>query len=179
LIDVQITDGERDILLFASNGKAVRFAESAVRSMGRATTGVRGMRLAPGEQVVSLIVADGGDDVLTATARGYGKRTPLEEYPRKGRGTQGVVAIKCSERNGALIGAVQLDDAAGLMLISNHGTLVRTRAAEVARVGRNTQGVRLIKLPADEVLVGVVKLDPLENDDAEEDEGGNDANGGE
>jgi DNA gyrase subunit A len=179
LIDVQITDGDRDILLFASNGKAVRFAESAVRSMGRATTGVRGMRLAPGEQVVSLIVADGGDDVLTATARGYGKRTPLEEYPRKGRGTQGVVAIKCSERNGALIGAVQLDEAAGLMLISNHGTLVRTRAAEVARVGRNTQGVRLIKLPADEVLVGVVKLDPLENDDAEEDEGGNDANGGE
>ena len=161
LVDVQLTDGGRDILLFASNGKAVRFAEAAVRSMGRTATGVRGMRLAKGEHVVSLIVGEGEDDILTATERGYGKRTPLADYPRKGRGTQGVIAIQCSERNGALVGAVQLGDGHELMLISNQGTLVRTRASEVARVGRNTQGVTLIRLPADEALVGVVKVEAL------------------
>ncbi len=161
LVDVQITDGTRDIMLFASNGKAVRFAEDEVRSMGRTATGVRGMRLASGEHVVSLIVVDGEDDVLTATERGFGKRTELADYPRKGRGTQGVIAIQCSERNGALIGAVQLGESHELMLISNLGTLVRTRAAEVARVGRNTQGVTLIRLPAEEALVGVVRVDAL------------------
>jgi len=161
LVDVQITDGARDIMLFASNGKAVRFAEDEVRSMGRTATGVRGMRLASGENVVSLIVVDGEDDILTATERGFGKRTELAEYPRKGRGTQGVIAIQCSERNGALIGAVQLGEGQGLMLISNQGTLVRTRAHEVARVGRNTQGVTLIRLPQDEQLVGVVRVEAL------------------
>ena len=161
LVDVQITDGARDIMLFASNGKAVRFAEDEVRSMGRTATGVRGMRLASGEHVMSLIVVEGEDDVLTATERGFGKRTELAEYPRKGRGTQGVIAIQCSERNGALIGAVQLGENHELMLISNHGTLVRTRASEVARVGRNTQGVTLIRLPAEEQLVGVVRVEAL------------------
>ncbi len=161
LVDVQITDGSRDIMLFASNGKAVRFAEDEVRSMGRTATGVRGMRLAAGEHVMSLIVVEGDDDVLTATERGFGKRTELAEYPRKGRGTQGVIAIQCSERNGALIGAVQLGESHELMLISNLGTLVRTRASEVARVGRNTQGVTLIRLPAEEQLVGVVRLEAL------------------
>jgi DNA gyrase subunit A len=165
LVDVQLTDGARDVMLFASNGKAVRFAEDAVRSMGRTATGVRGMRLAEGEQVVSMIVLDGDDDILTATERGYGKRTEVVDYPRKGRGTQGVIAIQCSERNGALIGAVQLGEAHELMLISNQGTLVRTRAAEIARVGRNTQGVTLIRLPADEDLVGVVRVDAFGEDD--------------
>ena len=170
LVDVQITDGARDIMLFASNGKAVRFAENAVRSMGRTATGVRGIRLAENERVVSLIVvagegADSAGDILTATQRGYGKRTELAEYPRKGRGTRGVIAIQCSERNGALVGAVQLDETHELMLISNQGTLVRTRAAEVARVGRNTQGVTLIRLPADEALVGVVRVEALGADD--------------
>jgi len=165
LVDVQITDGARDILLFASNGKAVRFDESSVRSMGRTATGVRGMRLADGEQVVSLIVSAGDDDILTATERGYGKRTPLVDYPRKGRGTQGVIAIQCSDRNGALIGAVQLGESHELMLISNQGTLVRTRASEIARVGRNTQGVTLIRLPAQEALVGVVKVDAFGEDE--------------
>src|SRR6185437_10775905 len=99
--------------------------------------------------------------ILTATERGYGKRTELADYPRKGRGTQGVIAIQCSERNGALIGAVQLGENHELMLISNLGTLVRTRAAEVARVGRNTQGVTLIRLPAEEQLVGVVRVEAL------------------
>jgi len=167
LVDVQLTDGQRDVMLFASNGKAVRFDEGEVRSMGRTATGVRGIRLMPGEQVVSLIIADGEADVLTATARGYGKRTPLDEYPKKGRGTQGVIAIQCSERNGALVAAVQIDSAHEIMLISNQGTLVRTRAAEVARVGRNTQGVTLIRLPAEEALVGVVRIEALNGDDEE------------
>ena len=122
------------------------------------------LKLAEGEHVVSLIVVEGGGDILTATERGYGKRTPLEDYPRKGRGTQGVIAIQCSERNGAMVGAVQLDDSHELMLISNHGTLVRTRASEVARVGRNTQGVTLIRLPDDEALVGVVRVESLGDD---------------
>jgi DNA gyrase subunit A len=174
LVDVQITDGTRDIMLFASNGKAVRFAESAVRSMGRTATGVRGIRLAASERVVSLIVvaAEGGDaagDILTATQRGYGKRTELAEYPRKGRGTQGVIAIQCSGRNGNLVGAVQLDAAHELMLISNLGTLVRTRASEVARVGRNTQGVTLIRLPQEESLVGVVRVESLGDADTDTD----------
>ena len=168
LVDVQLTDGASDILLFASNGKAVRFDEATVRSMGRTATGVRGMRLAAGEQVVSLIVATAEGDILTATERGYGKRTPLGEYPRKGRGTQGVIAIQCSARNGALVGAVQLGDGNELMLISNQGTLVRTRASEVARVGRNTQGVTLIRLPAEESLVGVVEIESLGDESDEE-----------
>ena len=157
LVDVCLTDGRRDIMLFASNGKAVRFDEETVRSMGRTATGVRGMRLAEGEQVVSLIVAADGD-ILAATARGYGKRTALDEFPRKGRGTQGVIAIQCSERNGALVAAVQVQPEQGLVLISDRGTLVRTRVAEVSQLGRNTQGVTLIRLPADESLVGVVRL---------------------
>jgi DNA gyrase subunit A len=161
LVDVQITDGERDILLFASNGKAVRFDEGSVRSMGRTATGVRGMRLAKGERVVSLIVREGEGEILTATERGFGKRTELAEYPKKGRGNQGVIAIQCSDRNGALVGAVQISEQHELMLISNQGTLVRTRASEVARVGRNTQGVTLIRLPADENLVGIVRLEAI------------------
>jgi DNA gyrase subunit A len=170
LVDVQITDGSRDVMLFASNGKAVRFAEDGVRSMGRTATGVRGMKLAQGEQVVSLIVVDGDDDILTATEHGFGKRTELVDYPRKGRGTQGVIAIQCSERNGTLVGAVQLGEGHELMLISNQGTLVRTRASEIARVGRNTQGVTLIRLPAEEALVGVVKVVSLiDEDDGEAD----------
>lgn len=166
LVDVCLTDGQRDIMLFASNGKAVRFDEDTVRSMGRTATGVRGMRLAEGVQVVGLIVAADGD-ILAATARGYGKRTALDEFPRKGRGTQGVIAIQCSERNGALVAVVQVQPEQGLVLISDRGTLVRTRVAEVSQLGRNTQGVTLIRLPADESLVGVV---PLALDDETADE---------
>ena len=167
LVSVAITDGSRDVFLFASNGKAVRFAEDEVRPMGRVAHGVRGIRLTDGAQVVSMIVAEGEADILTATERGFGKRTELSEYPRKGRGTQGVIAIQCSERNGALVGAVQLDEAQELMLISNQGTLVRTRAAEIARVGRNTQGVTLIRLPQDEALVGVVRIEALGNEEGD------------
>jgi DNA gyrase subunit A len=160
LVDVAITDGSRDVMLFASNGKAVRFAEGEVRAMGRGARGVRGMTLAEGERVVTMIVADIGD-ILTATERGYGKRTPLDDYPRKGRGTQGVIAIQTSDRNGALVGALQVTEAHEIMLISNQGTLVRTRVTEVAQVGRNTQGVTLIRLPADEALVGLAKVEAL------------------
>jgi DNA gyrase subunit A len=172
LVDVAITNGNSDILLFASNGKVNRFDENTVRSMGRTATGVRGMRLAEGAEVVSLIVAAEGD-ILTATERGYGKRTPLEEFTKKGRGTQGVIGIQCSERNGALVAAVQVTEAHELMLISNQGTLVRTRVGEISQLSRNTQGVTLIRLPADENLVSVVRLDAEEanGEDAEPLEG--------
>ena len=164
LVDVALTDGNSDILLFASNGKVNRFDENTVRSMGRTAAGVRGMRLVKDAHVVSLIVAAEGD-ILTATERGYGKRTALEEFTKKGRGTQGVIGIQCSERNGGLVGAVQVTEAHELMLISDQGTLVRTRVAEVSQLGRNTQGVTLIRLPNDETLVSVMRLD------AEEDNG--------
>jgi DNA gyrase subunit A len=172
LVEAELTDGNCDILLFASNGKAARFAGSEVRPMGRTAHGVRGMRLAGDAQVVSMIVADeateaAGCDVLTATERGYGKRTPLADFPRKGRGSQGVIAIQCSERNGALVAAVATDARHELMLISNQGTLVRTRVAEVSQVGRNTQGVTLIRLPDDEKLVGVVKIENGDDEGAE------------
>ncbi|HEY8587845.1 MAG TPA: DNA gyrase subunit A [Rhodanobacter sp.] len=163
LVNVEMTDGNSDILLFASNGKVNRFDENTVRSMGRTAAGVRGMRLIKGAEVVSLIVAAEGD-ILTATERGYGKRTQLAEFTKKGRGTQGVIGIQCSERNGALVGAVQVTEAHELMLISDHGTLVRTRVAEVSQLGRNTQGVTLIRLPADETLVSVMRLDAEEDD---------------
>ncbi|HET8900059.1 MAG TPA: DNA gyrase subunit A [Rhodanobacteraceae bacterium] len=169
LVDVELTDGDSDILLFASNGKVARFDESTVRPMGRTASGVRGMKLADGEQVVSLIVAAGGD-VLTATERGYGKRTQIDEFPKKGRGTQGVIGIQCSERNGALVAAVQVDESQEVMLISNQGTLVRTRVAEISQLSRNTQGVTLIRLPEEETLVGVVCLE-AEEEAGDEDPG--------
>jgi DNA gyrase subunit A len=170
LIGVALTDGSRDVMLFASNGKAVRFAEKEVRSTGRNTTGVRGIRLAKGEQVRSLIVVEGDGDILTASERGYGKRTPVEDYPRKGRGTQGVIALQTSTRNGQLVGAVQLSDHHEVLLISDGGTLVRTRAAEISQVGRNTQGVTLIKLAKEETLQAVERLDAsLDEDDESSD----------
>ncbi|MGA8276798.1 MAG: DNA gyrase subunit A [Rhodanobacteraceae bacterium] len=169
LVDVQITDGDRDIMLFASNGKVVRFAETAVRSVGRTATGVRGMRLGGDARVVSMIVVQGGDDVLTATAHGFGKRTALDQFPKKGRGTQGVIGIQCSERNGALVAAAQVDETQEVMLISDQGTLVRTRVTEISRLGRNTQGVTLIRLPDEEKLVGVVRLEVEEDGEDSED----------
>ncbi|MEO6102188.1 MAG: DNA gyrase C-terminal beta-propeller domain-containing protein, partial [Pseudoxanthomonas sp.] len=143
----------------------VRFAEKEVRSTGRNTTGVRGIRLAKGEQVRSLIVVEGDGDILTASERGYGKRTPAEDYPRKGRGTQGVIALQTTTRNGQLVGAVQLSDHHEVLLISDGGTLVRTRASEISQVGRNTQGVTLNKLAKDENLQAVERLDASLDDD--------------
>ena len=169
-MDVQLTNGARDIMLFASNGKAVRFAEGEVRSMGRTATGVRGMKLAKGERVQSMIVVDGEGDILTASENGFGKRTGQGEYPRKGRGTQGVIALQTSDRNGALVGAIQLTEQHEILLISDQGTLVRTRASEVSQVGRNTQGVTLMRVAGDEKLIAVERLDVidaiLDGDDA-------------
>jgi DNA gyrase subunit A len=167
LVDVQLTDGEREVMLFASNGKAVRFAEGEVRAMGRAATGVRGMRLAEGEQVVSLIVLDGEGDILTATAHGFGKRTALAEYPRKGRGIQGVIAIQTSKRNGALVGAIQLTEQHEILLISDQGTLVRTRASEISQVGRNTQGVTLMRVADGETLQAIERVELIEEEATE------------
>ncbi|MDB6163093.1 MAG: gyrase subunit, partial [Xanthomonadaceae bacterium] len=159
LVGVALSDGTRDIMLFASNGKAVRFAGHTVRPMGRTATGVRGIRLSPGEEVRSLIVVEGDGDILTASARGFGKRTPVADYPRKGRGTQGVIALQTSARNGKLVGAIQLSDHHEVLLISDGGTLVRTRAAEIAQVGRNTQGVTLMRLASDETLQAIERVD--------------------
>ena len=159
LVNAEMTDGERDIMLFASNGKVVRFDENAVRSMGRTATGVRGMRLADGEEVRSLIVVDGEGDVLTASENGFGKRTELVEFPKKGRGTQGVIALKTTERNGQLVGAIQLTDHHDVLLISDGGTLVRTPASQIAQVGRNTQGVTLMRVAKDEKLQAIERLD--------------------
>ena len=169
LVDVQLTDGASDIMLFASNGKAVRFDETEVRSMGRTATGVRGMRLAEGEKVKSLIVVEGDGDILTASENGFGKRTESSEFPRKGRGTQGVIALQTTERNGRLVGAIQLTERHEILLISDQGTLVRTRASEVSQVGRNTQGVTLMRVAEGEKLIAVESIDAIdEGDDAGE-----------
>ena len=168
LVDVQVTDGDRDIMLFASNGKAVRFDEGEVRSMGRTATGVRGMRVAEGERVMSMIVVDGDGDILTASENGFGKRTAQSEYPRKGRGTQGVIALQTSERNGALVGAIQLSEQHEILLISDQGTMVRTRASEVSQVGRNTQGVTLMRVAENEKLIAVERLNEIADTDAED-----------
>ncbi|MFC7301169.1 DNA gyrase subunit A [Cognatiluteimonas weifangensis] len=159
LVNAELSDGHRDIMLFASNGKAVRFAGETVRPMGRTATGVRGMKLADGEEVRSLIVLSGEGDILTASEHGYGKRTPVADYPRKGRGTQGVIALQTSARNGQLVGAIQLSDSHEVLLISDGGTLVRTRASEIAQVGRNTQGVTLIRLGEGERLQALERVD--------------------
>ena len=214
LIDVALTNGAQDILLFATNGKTVRFAESTVRPMGRNATGVRGIRLERDDHVVSMILADGqaadsdesedeseddnaaiysldaepidqaidggsasaneADDsvlsILTATENGFGKRTPLRDYPRKGRGTQGVIGIKTSDRNGRVVAAVLVQPTDDVLLISDAGTLVRTRVDEVSQVGRITQGVTLIRLSNGEKLQAVERLDAVLSVLPEEDE---------
>ena len=169
LVDVQLTNGHKDIMLFGSHGKAVRFAESEVRSMGRTATGVRGMRInTESAVVVSMIVVEGDGDILTASENGFGKRTEVSAYPKKGRGTQGVIAIQSSERNGKLVGAIQLTEQHEILLISDQGTMVRTRASGVSQVGRNAQGVTLMRVAADEKLMAIESLDIIEDDfDAE------------
>jgi DNA gyrase subunit A len=162
LIGVDLTNGSSEIMLFSDAGKVVRFSEDQVRPMGRTATGVRGIRIAENERVVSLIVPNETGDILTATENGYGKRTPIGEYPAKSRATKGVVSIKVSERNGSVVGAVQVDENDEIMLISDQGTLVRTRAAEVSTVGRNTQGVTLIRTVDGEHVVGLQRIDEVE-----------------
>lgn len=170
LIGVDITNGDSDIMLFSKAGKVVRFSEDKVRAMGRTAAGVRGMKLADDDQVVSLIVPANEGDILTVTQNGYGKRTELAEYPTKGRATQGVVSIKVSERNGPVVGAVQVEEGDEMMMITDAGTLVRTRVAEVSQVGRNTQGVTLIRTAEDESVVGLQRIDEVEEVELEEGE---------
>jgi DNA gyrase subunit A len=170
LVGVALTDGQRDIMLFSSAGKVIRFKEEHVRSMGRVSRGVRGIRLGEGQKVISLIVADEAE-VLTATENGYGKRTPMDDYPLKGRGGQGVIAIQTSERNGAVVGAVLVTEAEEIMLITDGGTLVRTRVAEVSSMGRNTQGVRLINLTKNEKLIGLERIAESDEEDDNGEEG--------
>ncbi len=170
LVGVAITDGQQDILLFSSTGKAVRFNEEKVRAMGRTACGVRGIRMEAGQRVVSLIVSSEGD-VLTVTENGYGKRTPISEYPVHGRGGQGVISIQTSERNGSVVGAVQVVDEDEIMMITDGGTLVRNRVADISRMGRNTQGVIMIRLSKQEKLIGIERVESLEDDEDESEAG--------
>ncbi|MEE8496812.1 MAG: DNA gyrase subunit A [Xanthomonadales bacterium] len=158
LVNAYLTDGEQDIMLFSSSGKCIRFAESDVRSMGRVARGVIGIRLKDKQRVVSMLVIDKGD-ILTVTANGYGKRTLVDDYSRQGRGGQGMIGIQTSARNGALISAIQVTSDDDIMLISDGGTLVRTNAGEISTLGRNTQGVTLIRLRKDEKLVGLARIE--------------------
>ena len=158
LIGTAITDGESDIMLFSSEGKATRFNESQVRAMGRTARGVRGINLAAGHKLISLIVPKVAGRILTVTEHGYGKRTENDEFPAKGRGGKGVIAMSTSDRNGSLVGAVQVWDGDEMMLISNQGTAVRTRVDEVSLLGRNTQGVRVIRTRDGEALVSVSRI---------------------
>lgn len=166
LIGVAITDGTKDILLLTDAGKANRFKESDVRAMGRTARGVRGIKIQEEQNVISLVIPEEGGTLLTASDRGYGKRTDITEFPTKGRGTQGVKAMVVNERNGIIIGAVQVFENDEIMLISDKGTLVRTSADSVSCLGRNTQGVRLIKVDEKERLIGVERVcEPEEVDD--------------
>lgn len=196
LIGVDITDGNNEIMLFSSQGRVVRFSESAVRAMGRLATGVRGIKLALTndlnddesaveiedvsddnteetldlniDKVVSLVIPKNEGEILTATQNGYGKRTKLEEYPTKSRNTKGVISIKVSERNGKVVAATQVVDTDQIMLITDAGTLVRTRVSEVSIVGRNTQGVRLIRTSENEHVVSLERICDVDDEEGEQ-----------
>ncbi|MGB0847010.1 MAG: DNA gyrase subunit A [Thiolinea sp.] len=167
LIDVGLTDGDSEVMLFSSSGKAIRFSEKDVRPMGRTAAGVRGIKLEEGHHVNALIILNDEGEILTATENGYGKRTNREEFSQQGRGGMGVIAIQTSERNGSAVGAAQVADGDEVMLITDGGTLVRTAVDEISVVGRNTQGVTLIRLTAGEKLVQIA---PIPNTGDEEDE---------
>jgi len=169
LVKTAITDGSQDVMLYSSSGKAVRFKESDVRPMGRTARGVRGIRLEPEHHMVDMIIPEEEGQILAVSENGYGKRTLVTEFPTKGRGGKGVIGIQASERNGQIVGAVQVFTGDEIMLISDKGTLVRTRTDEVSTQGRATQGVRLIKLKEGESLVGVARIEePAELEDLEE-----------
>ena len=170
LVGTAITDGSKDIMLFSSEGKAVRFAEADVRAMGRVSKGVRGMRLPEEHAVISMVVPEAGGLLLTVCENGYGKRTQVDEFPTKGRGGKGMIAIQASDRNGPLVGATQLFEGDEIMLISDQGTMVRTRGDEVSIVGRNTQGVRIIRLKENENLVSLARIAEPEQDEEQEQE---------
>jgi len=152
-------------MLFSSEGKAVRFASTDARAMGRVSKGVRGMRLPEGQKVIAMVIPEDEGYLLTVCQNGYGKRTKVEEFPTKGRGGKGMIAIQASERNGPLVGTTQLFVGDEIMLISDQGTMVRTRGDEVSVVGRNTQGVRIIRLKENENLVSLARIAEPEDEE--------------
>ena len=169
LIGVAITDGSFDVMLFSDAGKAVRFAESDVRPMGRTARGVRGMMMEDGQAVICMLVAqDETLNVLTATENGYGKRTPITDYTKHGRGTKGMIAISTSDRNGAVVGAVLVRETDEVMLISTGGVLIRSKVEQVRETGRSAQGVRLINLDDGTKLAGIELV--IETDEEEQSE---------
>jgi DNA gyrase subunit A len=167
LIGVALTDGKHDVMLFSDEGRAVRFEEEDVRALSRNTRGVRGMNLAKGGKVIAMLVAENEQQsVLTATENGYGKRTPIIEYTRHGRGTQGIIAIQTSERNGKVVAATLVNAEDEIMLIGTNGVMIRTRVREIREMGRTTQGVTLINLGKDDKLAGLSRIaEPEENGD--------------
>ena len=167
LVDVAITDGKREIMLVASHGKAIKFDEENVRPMGRGAAGVRGIKLPPDHVVIALAIVGEGM-LLSATENGYGKRTAIEDFPLQGRGGQGVIAIQTTERNGRTVGAIQVAEEDEVMLISSGGTLVRTPVSDISVIGRNTQGVALIRLEDGQRLVGLARIESVEDDEVEE-----------
>lgn len=167
LIGTLVTNGEDELMLFSDAGKVIRFHESNVREMGRTARGVRGIRITEEQRVIALVRADNDSQILTVTENGYGKRTNMTEHPVRGRGGQGVISITLSERNGKAISAVRVQDGDEIMLISKGGTLVRTRVDEIRTMGRNTQGVRLIRLQEGETLVGLQRIDELEDQESD------------
>jgi DNA gyrase subunit A len=168
LIGVDITDGSKDVMLFTDAGKVIRFQEDNVRPMGRTARGVRGVKLKDDQRVIALVIARDEGAILTATEAGYGKRTAIEEYRVTGRGGSGVISIQVNERNGKVIGAVQVDENDEMMLITSAGTLVRTYVNQVSIIGRNTQGVRLINLTGEgEKLIGLDRIEELDSVEAE------------
>ena len=172
LVGTAITDGDSDIMLVSSEGKAVRFREDQVRPMGRTARGVRGIRLSDQQRVISLMIPNPEASVLTVSEHGYGKRTAVEDFPVKGRGTQGVIGMQTSDRNGQLVGAVQVVEGDEMMLISDQGTLVRCSTDEVSIMGRNTQGVRVIRLKEGESLVDVARIEDSDDEPAGPDQAG-------
>jgi DNA gyrase subunit A len=168
LVDVVITNGSRHIMLLSNAGKSIRFSETDVRTMGRTAAGVRGMKLADGQKVISMILVEEEGSILTSTENGYGKRTAVSEYPLKGRGGQGVISIQTNERNGDVVGAVQVGGDDEIMMITDNGTLVRISVGDVSEMGRNTQGVRLIRLTKGEKLVEIERIEVLDSSDDSE-----------
>jgi len=182
LVGVGLTDGKQEVMLFCTSGKAIRFAEDDVRKMGRTARGVRGIKMAEGHKVNAMIICDAGDEesaVLTLTENGFGKRTLLSEYNVQGRGGQGVISIQTSERNGDAVGAILVEDHDEAMLITNGGTLVRTRVAEVSVIGRNTQGVKVIGVSENEQLISIEKVAESDEDEEDTDQGDPDEAGSE
>jgi len=169
LVGVAVTDGNRDLMLFSSAGKVVRFHEDQVRAMGRTAHGVRGISLEPGQRVISLVIPEPGT-ILSVTENGFGKRTPVEDFPTKGRGIKGLRGIRTSKRNGDQVGAVLVLPDDEIMLITEGGTLVRTPVKDIPVVGRDTQGVKLISFASSERLAGIERIVVLDvgddNDDA-------------